>query len=295
MEAQSWQKEQISVAYLHAIATRESCTIASWNVDKDGVDATLRRGHLMVDIQLKCTQGMRQLDGAYAFSATHLSDSDDRPHSTSFESTAAGHSPCVRRSEPRTERGVGNTTSREPGSTPAPPAGKAARTLTCAYLAAAVLAGLLANTLLGWWWLDPVVAVGIAGLEVQRVDQPAQRGHLGRVRRVQVQGVEELLTANAEQVGHRHRHALLSQHGMDLGLEPGPQRDQLGPMPHRLQTPGGQPQAMPMSAPAAWSSSYLSVSLGTALSYRGGPTLPAPAGRVVGRQLIVVTAKHPLV
>lgn len=67
MEAQSWQKEQISVAYLHAVATRESCTIASWNVDKDGVDATLRRGHLMVDIQLKCTQGMRKLDGAYAF------------------------------------------------------------------------------------------------------------------------------------------------------------------------------------------------------------------------------------
>ena len=39
--------------------------------------------------------------------------------------------------------------------------------LLCAYLAAAVLAGLLANTLLGWWWLDPVVALGIAGLAVR--------------------------------------------------------------------------------------------------------------------------------
>jgi hypothetical protein len=67
MKAQSWQKEQISIAYLHAIATCESCTIARWNVDKDGVDATLRRGHLMVDLQLKCTQRMRQLDGAYSF------------------------------------------------------------------------------------------------------------------------------------------------------------------------------------------------------------------------------------
>ena len=39
-------------------------------------------------------------------------------------------------------------------------------TLLCAYLAAAVLAGLLANTLL-CWWLDPVVALGIAGLAVR--------------------------------------------------------------------------------------------------------------------------------
>ena len=39
--------------------------------------------------------------------------------------------------------------------------------LLCACLAVAVLAGLLANTLLGWWWLDPVVALGIAGLAVR--------------------------------------------------------------------------------------------------------------------------------
>ena len=32
--------------------------------------------------------------------------------------------------------------------------------------AAAVLAGLLANVMWGWWWLDPVVALGIAGLAV---------------------------------------------------------------------------------------------------------------------------------
>lgn len=42
--------------------------------------------------------------------------------------------------------------------------GEGAQNLLCAYLAAAVLAGLLANTAFGWWWLDPVVAVGIAGL-----------------------------------------------------------------------------------------------------------------------------------
>jgi len=29
------------------------------------------------------------------------------------------------------------------------------------------LVGLLANIVLGWWWLDPVVGVGIAALAVR--------------------------------------------------------------------------------------------------------------------------------
>jgi divalent metal cation (Fe/Co/Zn/Cd) transporter len=36
--------------------------------------------------------------------------------------------------------------------------------LICAYLASAVLVGLLANTVFGIWWLDPAVALGISGL-----------------------------------------------------------------------------------------------------------------------------------
>jgi divalent metal cation (Fe/Co/Zn/Cd) transporter len=40
--------------------------------------------------------------------------------------------------------------------------GSGVQNLLCAYLAAAVLAGLLANTLLGWWWLDPAIGMGIA-------------------------------------------------------------------------------------------------------------------------------------
>ena len=46
-------------------------------------------------------------------------------------------------------------------------AGEGNQNLLCAYLAAGVLAGLLANTVLSWWWLDPVVALGIAGLAVR--------------------------------------------------------------------------------------------------------------------------------
>jgi divalent metal cation (Fe/Co/Zn/Cd) transporter len=32
------------------------------------------------------------------------------------------------------------------------------------HLAAAVLHGLSANTPVGWWWLDPIFTLGIAGL-----------------------------------------------------------------------------------------------------------------------------------
>jgi hypothetical protein len=46
-------------------------------------------------------------------------------------------------------------------------AGEGRQNLFCAYLALAVLTGLLANTLLGIWWLDPTVALGIAGLAVR--------------------------------------------------------------------------------------------------------------------------------
>ena len=45
-------------------------------------------------------------------------------------------------------------------------AGEVSQNLLCAYLAAGVLASLLANTMLGIWWLDPVTALAIAVLAV---------------------------------------------------------------------------------------------------------------------------------
>ncbi len=44
--------------------------------------------------------------------------------------------------------------------------GEGIQNLLCAYLAGAVLAGLLANTLFGLWWLDPAVGLLIAALAV---------------------------------------------------------------------------------------------------------------------------------
>lgn len=45
-------------------------------------------------------------------------------------------------------------------------AGEGTQNLLCAYLAAGVLAGLIVNAAFGWWWADPVIALGIAGLAV---------------------------------------------------------------------------------------------------------------------------------
>jgi predicted Co/Zn/Cd cation transporter (cation efflux family) len=41
------------------------------------------------------------------------------------------------------------------------------QTLLCSYLSAAVLVGLLLNATLGWWWADPVVALGLAVVAVR--------------------------------------------------------------------------------------------------------------------------------
>ena len=46
-------------------------------------------------------------------------------------------------------------------------AGEGTQNLLCAYLAGAVLLGLLGNALFGLWWLDPAVALLVAGLAVR--------------------------------------------------------------------------------------------------------------------------------
>jgi divalent metal cation (Fe/Co/Zn/Cd) transporter len=42
-----------------------------------------------------------------------------------------------------------------------------AQTMLCAYLSVALLAGLGANAVLGWWWADPITALVIAAVAVR--------------------------------------------------------------------------------------------------------------------------------
>ncbi len=46
-------------------------------------------------------------------------------------------------------------------------AGEGAQNLLCAYMAAGVLVGLAANATVGWWWLDPIIALAIAVIAVR--------------------------------------------------------------------------------------------------------------------------------
>ncbi|MGV9315536.1 DUF4365 domain-containing protein [Streptomyces sp. NPDC003691] len=86
-EATSWQKEQISRAYVHALASQGGYTVGDWNVDKDGVDVTLRDRGLMVDFQLKCTQSPRAVRGGYSFDL----DIETYDKLRSRERSAPGH------------------------------------------------------------------------------------------------------------------------------------------------------------------------------------------------------------
>jgi len=54
-------------------------------------------------------------------------------------------------------------------------AGEGTQNILCAYLAAAVLVGLLGNTVFGLWWLDPLAALAVAALAI-REGQESWRG-----------------------------------------------------------------------------------------------------------------------
>jgi divalent metal cation (Fe/Co/Zn/Cd) transporter len=43
----------------------------------------------------------------------------------------------------------------------------AAETQFCTYLSLVVLVGLLANSLFGWWWMDPLAGLGAAALAIR--------------------------------------------------------------------------------------------------------------------------------
>ena len=49
------------------------------------------------------------------------------------------------------------------------------QTMVCAYLSAALLVGLLANAALGWWWADPLAALGIGAIALREARE-AWRG-----------------------------------------------------------------------------------------------------------------------
>ncbi|WP_414637901.1 cation transporter [Actinophytocola sp.] len=69
------------------------------------------------------------------------------------------------------QRGAG----RELGSTSAVADSK--QTLLCTYLSGVLLVGLVVNSLLGWWWADPIAALTIAAVAVREGTQAWRGDH----------------------------------------------------------------------------------------------------------------------
>jgi divalent metal cation (Fe/Co/Zn/Cd) transporter len=96
-----------------------------------------------------------------AFEAMHHLIAADKPHTSWLGIALATSSligmPLLGRAKQRLGDQLGSAATK----------GEGTQNLLCAYLAAAVLAGLLGNALLGLWWLDPAAALAIAAVAVK--------------------------------------------------------------------------------------------------------------------------------
>src|SRR5581483_2361795 len=103
--------------------------------------------------------------GSYAILAAYIAVEATRDLAGSHHPGASwvgiGLAACTAPTMPllaRAKRRVG----RELGSSAV--VSEAGQNMICAYLSIALLAGLLANAVLGWWWADPAAALAIAAL-----------------------------------------------------------------------------------------------------------------------------------
>jgi divalent metal cation (Fe/Co/Zn/Cd) transporter len=96
-----------------------------------------------------------------AFDAIHTLASRTHPDVTwvgvAVTAGAIVFMPVLARAKGRVARALGSAAT----------GGDAAQSWLCAISAAAVLVSILANDAIGWWWLDPVAGLGIAGLAVR--------------------------------------------------------------------------------------------------------------------------------
>ncbi len=54
-----------------------------------------------------------------------------------------------------------------------------AQTRACAYLSAVVLTGLMLNASFGWWWADPIAALGVVAFLLLEGREALIADHLG--------------------------------------------------------------------------------------------------------------------
>ncbi len=92
------------------------------------------------------TEAVRDLVGSHRPAASWLG--------IGLAAVAAPTMPLLASAKRRVGRGLGSSAV----------VSEAGQNLVCAYLSLALLAGLLANALAGWWWADPAAALVVAGI-----------------------------------------------------------------------------------------------------------------------------------
>jgi divalent metal cation (Fe/Co/Zn/Cd) transporter len=94
-------------------------------------------------------------------SATKLLGMSEEPHSSPIGLAITALSlivmPTIAWAKRRVATGLGSVALKA----------DAAETQLCTYLSAVVLIGLAANALFGWWWMDPLAGLVVAGLAVR--------------------------------------------------------------------------------------------------------------------------------
>jgi divalent metal cation (Fe/Co/Zn/Cd) transporter len=93
--------------------------------------------------------------------AIHALIAGDRPSASwvgiGLAAVTAPTMPLLARAKTRLARQLGSAAAASEG----------AQTMLCGYLSIALLVGLGANAIAGWWWADPLAALAIAGVAVR--------------------------------------------------------------------------------------------------------------------------------
>ena len=142
---------------LDSLIELASASIIIWRFTgaRDHSDSAERRAQQLIAVCFGALALYLTFDGVRA-----LADGSQPAVSWAGAAIAAGAvivMPVLARAKRHVASGLGSAAT----------AGDAAQSMLCAIAAAGVLASIVANAALGWWWLDPVVGLAIAGLAVQ--------------------------------------------------------------------------------------------------------------------------------
>jgi divalent metal cation (Fe/Co/Zn/Cd) transporter len=140
---------------LDSIIEVASATAVAWQFSGRDPDARERLALRIISVSFFALAAYVSIESVRA-----LAGAGDVEHSTAGIALAAVSlvvMPLLSRAQRRAGRALGSASA----------VADSKQTLLCTYLSAVLLVGLLLNTLLGWWWADPLAALAIAVVAVK--------------------------------------------------------------------------------------------------------------------------------